>query len=212
MNALLLVSALALATSVAAVDGKNETDICGGSACPSFSVPRQHSEGVEERVYTSPFTLASYNGVSQCMPFNYAMSQGYYHLTMYTRGRFNAESKPVSMGVPVLVEVKHVLDPEPRCTSLYTTSFYVAGNSTSLPKPKNPEVSVREMTVTHFYTYSFGGAVDNAQDRALELRQKLNALKLCYDKNLYFVAFYNSPSSNLNRRNEVWIPHRSSCA
>uniref|UniRef100_A0A646QGA7 Heme-binding protein 2 n=1 Tax=Hemiscolopendra marginata TaxID=943146 RepID=A0A646QGA7_9MYRI len=181
---------------------ENSTSICGQNACPSFTILKNLADGIQERQYDS-FSAPVYKSV-QCMDLSSAQSQGYFHLYMYTMAGLNEERRRLTMGVPVLIDVQHIKDVEPKCSWIYSTMFYVGDEA--LPAPTNPDIKIQNVPDQRYYVLTFNGFVRNHVDRVVDLREKLYAMNLCYDPSNYYIAQYQSPNTFLNRRNEIWLP------
>jgi hypothetical protein len=176
---------------------------------PTYKVLAKLNDHVEIRKYdASKWVTAS----AACSPQEFASERNgtFYKLFNYISGR-NDAAKEISMTVPVVMNYNsmnpsHPVDHTTKCA--VTMGFYVpkAIQSTT-PKPFEEQVCVKsepEMIVAVARFGGFASLSDYFHHRD-ELIRLLGSEAQNYDCVNMMTAGYNSPRTQTNRTNEVWL-------
>ncbi len=138
------------------------------------------------------------------MDYDSGSSKGFRILANYIFGG-NSEDKKISMTSPVVMDLNSSKKGDSKVESMM---FMIPKkyNKNELPKPKNGEIKIVEVSEKKMAAISFGGFANDAKikEHKQMLTEVLSANNIAHKDNFSFLG-YNSPFQLVFRKNEVIV-------
>ncbi|XP_037081464.1 uncharacterized protein LOC119102207 [Pollicipes pollicipes] len=185
--------------------------LCRGLECPQFEVLSEHRGGIQKRhYYNAVFATSRMDGCDSSIQ---AMWRGLMPLHLYRQG-INSHLEVIEATRPIGVLRVHEAVPARNTSCRMTSLMYLPRRLHQNPPntgPSAPPTSLAYVHDLHVYVQTVGGFVlepGRVADEVTAFRAELDALRLCYRPDQYFVAVYDFIQRYHGRLNEVWLVAR----